>query len=64
MSLLTCTECYGVVSSHALFCPHCGCPIEIIKYGSVKDTSYTPPKSDNQESTKYHIPKNRDLFLR
>ena len=28
MSLLKCTECGGMVSSKAVACPHCGCPIE------------------------------------
>lgn len=31
MALLNCPECGGYVSSYAMKCPHCGCPMEVIR---------------------------------
>lgn len=31
MALIICHECEGKVSEYATCCPHCGCPIELIK---------------------------------
>jgi len=31
MALLTCPECNHIVSEHAIACPNCGCPIDMIK---------------------------------
>lgn len=32
MALLVCPECDGKVSEYASACPHCGCPVSIIKH--------------------------------
>ena len=28
MALMTCSECTGHVSAHAVWCPHCGAPMK------------------------------------
>jgi hypothetical protein len=48
MPLLKCPECGGDVSSFASACPHCGCPIDVIKKLSVSE----PQKSVDGSSKK------------
>lgn len=43
MALIICSECGKKLSDHAEECPHCGCPIEIIKHDqSISDIHSTP----------------------
>lgn len=38
MALIKCCECNHEISEYAKECPHCGCPIDIIKISTQKNT--------------------------